>query len=159
MSFGDQLRKAAEGGDDFDPANGAYTVRITDGGAFAGKDGREWAKVVLEIIGTDANGRQFDDFMNMNNDVGRAIAVEKLVTYGVDLTSIEELEDLDHAIFNLIGTIAEVTVTHKNGYRNVSVRSSRTNDSDIPTSPEREPAPAGQQSFAAAAADDGDIPF
>jgi len=166
-SFGDAWKKAGEAQDDFDPTDGSYSVKIIDGGAFTGRDGREWCKVRLQIIGTDAAGRQFDDFMPAgdHNPTGLRIAREKLVTYGLDPEGIADLEDLDHAIFNLIGNTAEITVGHKDGFRNISVRSSRVGGSDIPNDPPKQaPVNPQQQSFAAAAAgangqSDDDLPF
>jgi hypothetical protein len=165
MSFGDAWRNAND--DDFDPADGSYHVKVIDASAFSGRDGREWAKVVLQIIGTDAAGRQFDHFMNLNNPTGLRIAKESLITYGLDDDGIDDLDDLSRAMFELIGTEADVTVGHKDGFRNVNVQGSRTGQSDV-TAPGAadsdfsKPPPAApvQQSFAAAAAgDDDDVPF
>jgi hypothetical protein len=160
MSFADQWKKAGEPRDDFDPPNGSYNVKVIDASAFAGRDGREWAKAVLEIVGGEHTGRQFDHFMNLNNDVGLRIAYEALALYGMNGGStIESLDDLSQAMFDLIGTNADVTVSHKDGFRNTNVQGSRTGKSDIPA----DDSPAQQQSFAAAAnttggADDNDPP-
>ena len=164
-NFGDAWRQAGEE-DDFDPANGSYEVEIVDAGAFRGRDGREWAKVVLQIIGTDDAGRRFDHFMNLNNPVGLRIARESLITYGLEGEGIEDLDDLGQAMFDLVGNHAWITVGHKDGFRNVKVQGSRTGQSDIPSDDagsefSNPPRPA-QQSFAARAGgvdDDDDIPF
>jgi hypothetical protein len=168
MSFSDAWKRAGQDQDDFDPADGSYTVRLVNASAFEGRDGRAWAKIVLQIIGTDAAGRQFDHFMNLNNDVGLRIAREALVTYGLDPAPLEaedaDIADLDRAMFELVGTIADITVSHKDGYKNIRVQGSRTGESDIPsdfTTPEANPQ---QQTFAAAAGKqapgkDDEIPF
>lgn len=155
MTFADQWKKAGEPRDDFDPPNGSHTVKVIDTGAFAGRDGREWAKVVLEIVGGDHAGRQFDHFHNLNNEVGLRMAYEAFSLYGMKADGIESLEDLDTALYDLRGTTASITVSHKDEYLNVRVQGSRTSESDVTTA---EP----QKSFAAAAANtaaDDDIPF
>lgn len=158
MTFAEQWKKAGEPRDDFDPPNGSYVVKVIDTGAFAGKDGREWAKVVLEIVGGDHAGRQFDHFHNLNNEVGLRMAYEAFSMYGMKGDGIESLEDLDSALFDVRGTVANITVSHKDSYLNVRVQGSRTDKSDVtPATPE----PQQQQSFAAAAAAGAgeDIPF
>jgi hypothetical protein len=164
-SFADRWKQATEPQDDYDPTDGGYTAKLVDATAFAARtDGREYVKLVWQIIGTDNAGRQFDDFQGISHPVGLRITRDKLLMLGLpaDL-EVEEIDELDHAIFNLIGVQAELTVGHKDGYRNVSVHGVVTGESDIPHDP---PAPAkaanGQpaRSFAAAAGtDDDDIPF
>jgi len=161
-SFGDAWKKAGEAQDDFDPPDGKYTVKIVDAGAFAGRDGREWAKVTLQIIGGNDAGRRFDHFgpAGDHNEVGLRIMREALVLYGLDPDGIDDLDDLGRAMFELVGNQAEITVGHKDGFKNIRVQSSRTGESDIPT----DPPTSQQQSFAAAAAnsngnDDESIPF
>jgi Protein of unknown function (DUF669) len=137
VSFADAWKRA--GTDDFDPPDGEYTVKIADATAFAGNDGREWCKITLEILQGEHAGRQFADFMNLNNEVGLRIAREHLSLYGLDAAALEEegstLEDLNHGVFELVDTVADVTVRHKNGYLNLTVTGSRTSKSDIPSDP------------------------
>lgn len=174
MSFKDAWDRAGEEQDDFDPADGSYNVTIVDAGAFSAKsDGREWCKVTLRMNGTDAAGRTFDDFgpAGDHNPVGLRIMREKLVVYGLDPDNIQTIQDLDGAMKrDLIGRTADITVRHKDGYRNVNVSGSRTGSgqTDIPTSALDKaagvPSNGGSRaSFAAAAAqvtgDDSDIPF
>ena len=162
MSFADAWREAGTADDDFDPADGSYHVKIVDTGAFSGRDGREWAKVTLQIIGGEAAGRRFDHFgpAGDHNKIGLRIMRESLVTYGLDPDGIESLPDLDKAMFDLIGNEADITVGHKDGFRNIKVQGSTTGRSDIPTDDPRPAQPARQQSFATAAGrDDDDIPF
>ena len=67
-------------------------------------------------------------------------------------------ENLDRALFELAGTVADITVKHNNGFLNVTVHGSRTGESDV-TPPG---ADAGQpaKGFAATAGlTDEDIPY
>jgi len=133
--------------DRYDPPDGTYQVRVHDASAFTGRDGRDWAKVVLQIIGGDNAGRQFDHFMNLNNETGMRIARDALAMYGLALHEIENFGDLQDAMPELIGVYAEVSVRHKDGYRNHTVISSRTGRSDIPSDGVPEPKTQGQPSF------------
>lgn len=161
-SYGDAWNRAGQDGDeDFDPPTGGYEVEVTQADVFAGKDGREWCKVLYRIVEGDHAGRVFQDFgpAGDHNPVGFRFTREKLLMLGLphDL-QVTELEDLADAAGELVGTRAEVGVSHKDGFRNVKVRSSRTGRSDI--APDRIPgldaaAAAGHQP----AGDDDDIPF
>jgi hypothetical protein len=166
-TFADRWKQASQDQDDFDPIDGSYTCKLIDATAFAARtDGREYVKLKWQIIGTDDAGRQFDDFQGISHPVGLRITREKLLVLGLpaDLEA-EDIDGLDHAIFNLIGVQAELTVGHKDGYRNVSVQSAITGDPDIPNDPPARASKAANgsspRSFAAAAAgdDDEDIPF
>jgi hypothetical protein len=167
MSFKDAWDRAGEEQDDFDPADGSYNVTIVDAGAFSAKsDGREWCKVTLRINGTDAAGRSFDDFgpAGDHNPVGLRIMREKLVVYGLDPDNIQTLDDLDGAMKrDLIGRTADITVRHKDGYRNVNVSGSRTGSGQPSLPASATGVPNGSSgSFAAAAAQataEDDIPF
>lgn len=147
--------------DDFDPPDGHYQVEIQDASAFTGQDGREWAKVVLQVTDGEHKGRIFDHFMNLNHPVGLQFAQEALVGYGIDTEEVENFGDLQAAMPDLLGTQASVTVGHKNNFRNTTVLSTVTGQSDIPD------VHPGQESFAAQASsstnnspdDDSDIPF
>lgn len=159
-SFKEAWDTAGEAQDDFDPPDGSLHVKIVDAGAFSGRDGREWAKVTLQIIGTANAGRRFDHFgpAGDHNSVGLRIMREALVMYGLDPEGIEDLNDLGMAMFELIDNEADITVSHKDGFRNIRVQGSTTGKSDIPNPTNEGPA---QQSFAAAAAKpaDDDVPF
>jgi len=169
MGFSERWKQAGMPADEFDPPNGTYPVKVVETGAFAGNDGREWAKATLEVVAGEHQGRRFDDFMNLNNDVGLRIARENLSMYGLkDADAIEDLDDLASGMLELTGVYATVSVTHSSaGFVNVKVTQTRTGESDIP----------GQETFdvnggdahrkpASAIAgpaddddDDGDIPF
>lgn len=170
MSFGDEWRSSSGSqADDFDPPDGPYHVKVIDASAFnARTDGRPYAKLLLQILGGELAGRRFEYFNGISHPVGRAIVRENLLALGLDETGIDDIEDLSRAMWELINTVADVTVGHKDGYRNLSVQGSRTGRSDIPNDPAPPPAPpaAAQQSFASAlgggapAKDDDDpIPF
>lgn len=151
MPYGHSWNQNTED-DDFDPPNGTYTVQVHAATVFAGKDGREWAKVQYRIIGGEHDGRIFEDFGSAgpHNKVGWRITSEKLTMLGLRPPAPDdELEDVDAALGEIVGVQADVAVGHKDGFRNVTVRSSRTGHSDIPPVP----APA-----ATTPADD-DVPF
>ena len=90
--------------EEFEPDDGAYAVQIIDASAFAGQDGREWAKVVLQVVDGEHEGKQFDHFMNLNNPFGLQISQEALVGYGLDVEEVENFGDLAGAMPALIGT-------------------------------------------------------
>ncbi len=172
MSFADQWRRAAEPADDFDPPNGGYTVRVTEASAFAGNDGRQWAKAVLKVLEGPHAGREFDHFFGLNSEAAIRIAYEAFITYGLDPAKVDSFEDLQTEIVELAGTIATVSVSHKDNYRNVKVSGSRTDESDIPNDytvngpslpAKATGVPAPQTSFAAAAKgapeSTDDVPF
>jgi hypothetical protein len=168
MSFGDRLRESANGDGDFDPPDGPHQVRIVDGDAFVSEKGNEIAKVTLQVVGGENNGRSFDHIMAFTKQATKW-STESLLAYGVNLDKIDEFDDLKRELFDLIGNVANVTVRHRNGYLNVSVQGSRTGESDV--TPKQEPLPtaaapngADGNPFAAPAApksgtSDDDIPF
>ena len=140
---------------EFDPDDGPYAVQIFDASAFAGNDGREWAKVVLQVVEGEHEGKQFDHFMNLNNPIGLRHRATGARRVRLDVEEVENFGDLAAAMPCLIGTRADVSVTHKNGYRNTNVVRTLTGESDVTT-------PADQQSFAQAAStnsSDDDGPF
>jgi len=163
MTFSDSWKQAMQEQDDFDPEDGQYACKLIDATAFAARtDGREYVKLTWQIIGTDLAGRQFDDFQGISHPVGLRITRDKLLLLGLEADFVaDDITDLDHAIFNLIGLEAELTVGHKNGYRNTTVDRVKTGVPDIPNDPAPKAAngstPPG--SFAAARGDDDSIPF
>jgi hypothetical protein len=141
MSFGDSIRKAMDS-DLIEPPKGPYKVKLDDASAFEGKDGRQWAKVILEITAGDLAGERFQHFMGFQPEGIAQMSGNACAAYGVDWTQVKELSDLDDQLDALVkaGTTAEVSVAYKDGYMNVNVHGSRTQGiSDIPSSPE----PAG----------------
>ena len=117
------------------PPTAPTASTIVEASAFTGRDGRHWAKCVLTPAGGPDVGRRFDHFMNLNNDVGMRIARESLVTYGLDPTSLDnpgaDIETLHTAMQPLVGMVAHITVTHKDGFRNIRVDGAQTTISDI----------------------------
>lgn len=161
-SYGEAWNRAGQDGDeDFDPPNGTYHVIVDTCDIFAGRDGREWCKVLYRILEGDHAGRVFQDFgaAGDHNAVGFRITREKLLMLGLphDL-QVTELADLGEAAGELVGNRAEVGVGHKDGYRNVTVRTTRTGTSDIPDVPGFT-STAASQNTPSSAADDEDIPF
>jgi hypothetical protein len=119
--------------DEYDPDDGEYVVQVIDADAFEGNDGREWAKVTLEIReGAEGVSESFVHLMNLNNDYGRRLAQESLLGYGLKVAEIGSFDDLKAAIPDLIGVKARVSVGHKNGFRNTTVFAALTGESDIP---------------------------
>jgi len=168
MGFSEYRRQAGDPGSTFDPDDDVtYQVRVTDGGAFEGNDGKEWAKVELEVIDGEHAGRRFDDFRGLNSKMQTEIARDNFVMYGVRWDDVEGLEDLDTALLELVGTTATVSVSHwAEGRFNVKVISARTGQSDIPTdngfrARESGAARTFEDDVPAAAAtdDDDDLPY
>jgi len=162
MSLGEEFKRAMAEEEDWNPPDGGYTVKLIDGGAFTGRtDGKRYVKLRWQVIGTDNAGRQFEDFKGIDNPVGKRITGEKLTLLGVDFGRIDDIEDLDHAIFNVIGTEAEITTVQDGRWLNVTVQSVKAGTPDIPTDPAPAKAANGSTppgSFAAAI-DDDTIPF
>jgi len=135
MSFGDSLRKAMDS-EIIEPPKNTYKVRLYDASAFTSKAGDEYAKVTLEIIDGDLKGSRFEHFMGFKNEIAKQINGEALATYGVDLTKVNELSDLDDQLDELVkaGVTADVGVSYNDkGFMNVRVAGSRRPDkSDIP---------------------------
>lgn len=159
MSFGDAVRKAMDS-ELIEPPKGQYKVKLDEASAFESKDGREFAKVILQITEGDFAGERFQHFMGFANDIARQVNGEALAAYGVNMTEVNEVTDLDDQLDALVktGTTAEVGVSYKDGWVNIKVHGSRTpGASDIPTTD----APAAAPSFAAAAGakNDDTIPF
>ena len=162
MSFGESLRKAMDS-ETIEPPPGPYKVRLDEASAFEAKDGREFAKVILEITDGKLTGSRFQHFMGFQNEIARSINGEALAAYGVDMTSVETVWDLDDQLTALVkaGTTADVSVSYRDGYIQVKVHGSRTQGvSDIPTDEPQPPA----ASFASAAgqnhqSDDESLPF
>ena len=138
MSLANRLKRAREAGETIDPPDGRWNVQITDASAFAGNDGREWAKLTLKITnpGHQLAGAQFEHFHNLNNEVGLRLFEEAILTYGVPATLLQDdqadLEDFSHALFELVDTQAVVSVSHNaKGFAEIRVVSAQTALSDI----------------------------
>jgi hypothetical protein len=131
-TFADEWDEAGQE-DNFDPPDGAYLVRLYDGGAFSGRvDNKNYVKLKWELLDGPDAGRYFEDFKGISNKVGLRITREKLVTLGLDPEGIETIEALNSAICKLIGTKATITVVHDGPWCNVSVLAAETDESDAP---------------------------
>lgn len=173
MSYADSFKRALlNKRDDYDPNDGPHSVTIVDASAFEGNDGREWMKVTLEInSGPSEVGRQFDDFgpAGDHSPVGFSIMLDKLSAYGYSPDPDNPPADVfvfgDQLHDQLIGRTADITVRHKDGFRNITVQGSRsaTPESDIPTDdgPKGFAERAGITASTASnnGSDDEDIPF
>ena len=135
MGFGDSIRKSMDN-ELIEPPAGQYTAKVDEASAFESKAGDEYAKVILEITEGDHQGARFQHFMGFKNEIAKQINGEALATYGVDWTKVTDLTDLDLQLDGIVkaGTVAEVTVSYKDGYIQIKVHNSRTTgQSDIPT--------------------------
>lgn len=133
MSFKDEINRAAQGKSDFDPPDGHHRVKIVDGGAFAGGDGRRWVKVTLEITDGPHAGERFDDFNGWDQEVGQRVIYSNLSVYGVGWSDIEEFEDLETAILELTGVEAVVTTKHSSGgFLNVTAATAKSREPELP---------------------------
>jgi hypothetical protein len=161
-SFGDMLR-AAGSNDLIEPPKGKYDVKIADGTANDTKIGPR-VGITLEILAGEHQGARFEHAMFFNHPVGTEINKEALVSYGVDLNKIEEVEDLNLEIDRIMGTTAEVGVSYNDrGYIQIKVHGSRppAGDTDIPSDPDTaRMTPAQETTFKAASQRFGDsVPF
>lgn len=143
-------------GEVFDPDDGAYVVKIEEGETFDTSDGREFCKLLLRVVEGPFKGRSFDHFMTLSHPDAKRISAEALKLYGVDLTAVEDLEDLEAHVERLVGVEAEVGVSHsRKGYLQVKVYSATPPGGE--TGPpvdttDLEPAPVAED-------DDDPIPF
>jgi hypothetical protein len=157
MSFGD--RWAAAGSQDGDVPDGNYDVEVIDASGFNRQsDGAEFAKLVLQVARGSHQGACFDHFMNLNHQVGLAIARDSLSVYGMEM-DVANWEAFKAAIQKLIGVQANVSLAHnRNGYAEIKV-----NTSQLPLTEQRSAAPPPQATPTApaqvAAGGDDDIPF
>ena len=159
MSFGDSMRKAMDS-ELIEPPRGSYKTKVDEASAFEGKDGRQWAKVILQITDGDLAGERFQHFMGFQPDSIKQMNGNACAAYGVDWTRVDDISDLDDQFDAIVkqGTTAEVSVAYKDGYMNVNVHGSRVvgGDRDIPSDTDR---PSFQSSFASAAGADDTPPF
>jgi hypothetical protein len=136
MSFGDSMRKAMDS-ELIEPPRGKYNTWLEEASAFEGKDGRQWAKVILQIIDGDHAGERFQHFMGFQPDSIKQMNGNACAAYGVDWAQVDDISDLDDQLDAVVklGTTAEVTVAYKDGYMNVNVHGSRVvgGDRDIPS--------------------------
>jgi hypothetical protein len=164
MTFGDSMRRAMDS-ELIEPPKGPYKVKVEEASAFEGKDGRQWAKLILTITDGDHAGENFQHFMGFQPESIKQMNGNALAAYGVDWADVHELSDLDDQMLGLVGRLAEVSVAYKDGYMNVNVHGSRPPEgkvtSDIPSDPDTaRMTPEQQDTFAAAAQRFGsDVPF
>lgn len=160
MSFADIWQQAGE--EDWEPPAGGYEVKIISGGADTTQDGTPKAKLILEVIKGPYTGRTFEHFMWMGSPVAARISKESLVMYGVDYGRVREAGDagldvLDDEIGKLMGTRAEITVKHKDGYVNITVSRAFTGETDVPAQAEMfQHTPAGARN---AIHGDDEVPY
>ena len=162
VSFADRWNAAGAEGPEVPDGN--YDVEVIDASAFNRRsDGAEFAKLTLQVQRGELQGRTFDHFMNLNNQVGIAIARDALAMYGLstgDPTgNVESWAAFQAAIQGLIGVTANVSRATRNGFAEVKV-----NSSQLPLTAQQQPAPAspppsGPAPAAPVAAGDEDIPF
>jgi hypothetical protein len=161
MSLGDELKRAAEGGE-FDPPDGLYRVKVVDTYAGIARSGAQnpFAKAVLQIVGGELAGRRFSHFMSLSEGAMQ-FSAEALLLYGVWLDGIEDVDDLSLAMDKVVGTVADVTVKHRQGFMNVNVNRVLTGESDVPAPDDQVKPKASFADMAAVDSPDGDdeIPY
>jgi len=161
MSFGDELRKAMDN-ETIEPPKGPYKARLDEASAFTGKQDKEYAKVTLLITAGEHEGARFEHWMRFGSPQAKAMSAEALAAYGVNLSEIETVDDIDAQLRALVamGTDADVSVSYggdEGQFLNVKVHGSRTAS---PTSSDTTPATASNDFAAAAAKKFGDdVPF
>lgn len=159
-SFGEMLRKASDS-DYVEPPKGQYKIVITGGECRETSKGAR-AEVILKITEGEQKDAQVQHALWFTNPVGVQINTEALVSYGVDLSAIEESNDLDDAIQKLVGRTADVGISYKDGYMRINVHGSRAaagqTRSDVPSNG-ADQAPAASFAAAAGAGADDTVPF
>jgi hypothetical protein len=153
VSFQDRWNAA---GQEAEVPDGNYDVEVIDASAFNRRsDGAEFAKLTL-LVERGAYARQsFDHFMNLNNQVGLAIARDSLAMYGLDVASdVPSWTEFQNRIRSLVGVKANVTLIHKGAFSEVKV-----NTSQLPLTEQRSASPATPAAPTAPVAGDDDIPF
>lgn len=139
MNYGEQMLKAMQGGDYIEPPRGKYNVKIVEASAFTyNKDNedRDAASTVLEILDGEFAGQSMRHFMGLHHPVGKEISANALAAYGINWSEIPSFDDLKVAMSGLVNRSAEVGVSYKDGFMNISVSGSRApvedRQSDIP---------------------------
>lgn len=127
MGFGDAVRKAMDS-ELIEPPKGSYKTKLDEASAFEGKDGRQWAKVILEITDGDFKGERFQHFMGFQPEGIAQMNGNACAAYGVNWAEVSDISDLDDQLDAIVrqNTTAEVSVSYKDGYMNVNVHGSRT---------------------------------
>src|ERR1044072_8194331 len=161
MSFGDTLRNASQG-ENVEPKADKYDVRVARGSARDTKVGPV-AEIILEIVAGEMAGANVKHLMFFNHPVGIEVNTEALVSYGVGLDKINEVEDLDDELQRIIGTKAEVGISYDNGYIRIKVHRSTPPNPQSHLTPDepfhnKEQKPAASFASAAGAGDDS-VPF
>jgi hypothetical protein len=119
-------------GQDWDPDEGDYTVRVMKAKTDITNTGTELVKLRLRIIGGEHAGDGFDHVMTFGSEFAMKMTVVALRGYGLDIGKVTSFEDLDHELGALAGTEADVTVKRPNGYLNVYVNSARPGERPPP---------------------------
>lgn len=162
MSLGDELKRAAEGGD-FDPPDGPHRVKVVDTYAGIARSGAQnpFAKAVLQIVGGELAGRRFTHFMSLSEGAMQ-FSAEALTLYGVSFEGVGDIDDLSLEMDRIVGVVADVTVKHREGFMNVTVNRVLTGESDVPAPDDQAKATASFADLAAVdspPADDDEIPY
>jgi hypothetical protein len=153
VSFQDRWNAA---GQEAEVPDGNYDVEVIDASAFNRRsDGAEFAKLVLLVERGEHRGESFDHFMNLNNQVGLAIARDALSMYGLDVSSdVPSWSEFQDRVRSLVGVKANVSLVHKGAFSEVNV-----NTSQLPLTEQRSaPSPPASTAPVTAGGDD-DIPF
>jgi hypothetical protein len=155
----DDVDYYATADDEWEPPVGVYSVLIYNAEAWT-KDVRKFAKAYLRVTKGTHEGREFEHFMGFNSKAAANINKGALSMYGFDVAAHPTFEDVVAGITEIIGTKAEVAVKHKDGYVNVDVlRSFTEEESDLGANQASmfETTPSGGRN--AIKTDDDDVPY
>lgn len=159
MGFSENWGQA---GDDWEPPDGLYNVKIVFGGdAWTTDDGRDFAKLRLRVTSGTHEGHEFIHFMNFNNVVGAKRARTAMLMYGIDVDAIdsERFDLVGEAITRLAGLRAEVQVKRNDPFINVDVVRVITGESDLGSDQVEMFQTAGAKGREAIKNDDDDLPY
>lgn len=151
--FDDTWAEASADGNNQDdaPPDGTYDAALIDAGAFTSKQDNDVAKLEFQTV-----DKQYTWTMIMGFASTKAASFSKgtCATVGVDVDSVNSMEELDTALKAVVGGFFEVKVERNGDWTNTYVQDGiPAQQPDVPAdTSDLQPTPSG-------ASDDDDLPF
>jgi hypothetical protein len=117
----DAVKEIATEGQDWEPTEGDYQVRITKARTDVTQGGTQIAKLRLRILTGAHAGDAFDHPLWFSTDFATKMSIIALRSYGLDPGKVKEFDDLDREVRALEGTEADIAVRWDNSHLRVTV--------------------------------------
>jgi hypothetical protein len=130
------------------PDEGLFDVALIDAGAFTSKRGADIAKVEFRVVSQAYNGAEWAVLLGFDTQTKANIAKATCAQIGVDVETVESLDELDTALKEKVGGYYTVEVKRNGEYLNTYIQG----EADV-APPEPAAVAAGQPIT------DDDIPF